>query len=61
MENRNITSYPKYFSWAWPYNDSPGGIELSSHLDYKHNHNKSSRQYILFISVVLDFETVFIV
>lgn len=58
---RNITSYPKYFSWAWPYNDSSGGIELSSHLDYKHKHYKSSGQYILFISIVLEFEAVLIV
>lgn len=34
---------------------------LSSHLDCKHKHYKSSGQYILFISIVLEFEAVLIV
>lgn len=49
---RDITSYAKCFSWAWPYNGSSGGTELSSHSDYKHKCNKSSRQYILLISIL---------
>lgn len=43
------------------YNGSSGGTELYFHLDYKHKHNKSPRQYILFISIVLEFETILIV
>lgn len=59
-KRRSITSYPKYSSWSWSYNDSSGGIELSSYVDSKHKHNKSSR-HRLFISIALEFEAVLIV